>query len=206
MPRSETRERIILAVREMILAEGLASLSVEQVSRRLAMSKKTFYGIFRSKEELIASVIERTLAELRANIIRIMSSPSDFPTKLQRFLGYLSLQANKIGIPMQRDLYRLPPEVIAHIATFRRERITGSLTRLIQEGVEQGYVRADLDSRIAVLAYLGAVENVLDPSVLSNESFSARQAAQGIITIFFKGILTSEAQHLVPAFDNASIS
>ena len=188
------------------MAEGLASLSVEELSRRLSMSKKTFYGIFRSKEELIASVIERTLAELRTNIMRIMSSPSDFPTKLQQLLGYLSIQANRIGIPMQRDMHRLPPEVIARIVNFRRERITGSLTRLIQEGVEQGYVRSDLDTRIAVLAYLGAVERVLDPLVLSNEPFSARQAAQGIITIIFKGILTSEAQHLVPAFDNASTS
>ena len=39
------------------------------------MSKKTLYSIFRSKEELVASSIDRTLAELRANIIRIVSAP-----------------------------------------------------------------------------------------------------------------------------------
>jgi hypothetical protein len=103
---------------------------------------------------------------------------------------------------MQRELHRLPPEIIERILSFRRERITGSLTRLFQEGVEQGYVRPDLDTRVAVLAYLGAVERVLDPLVLSNEAFSALQAGQGIITIFFNGILTPEAQHLVPALDN----
>lgn len=201
MPRNTARERIILAAREMMLSGGIASVSVDELSRHLAMSKKTVYTVFRSKDELVASVIERTLAELRANIIRIVTAKTDFPSKLQHFLGYLSIQASRLGIPLQRDLHRLPPAVIERIVTFRRERITGSLSRLINEGIQQGYVRPDIDTGIAVLAYLGAVERVLDPSVLANESFSARQAARGIITIFFKGILTPDAQHLIPESD-----
>jgi AcrR family transcriptional regulator len=206
MHRTDSRERIILIAREMIMAGGLASLSVDEISRRLAMSKKTIYGIFRSKEELISSVFERTLAELRVNIIRIMASRSDFPSKLQQFLVYLSQQASRLGIPLQRDLHRLPPEIIDRIVRFRRERILGNLTRLIEEGVQQGHVRPDVDTHVAVLAYLGAVERVLDPSVLANESFSATQAAQGIITIFFKGILTPQAQDLFSAIDGARYS
>ena len=202
MPRQETRERIILAVREMVMVEGLAGLSVDEVARRLGMSKKTLYGIFRSKDELVAAVIERTLAEVRANIMRIMRAPTDFPGKLQEFLGYLSLQAARLGMPMQRDLHRLPPAVIERILRFRRERITGTLSRLVHEGIAQGFVRPDLDPQIAVLAYLGAVERVVDPAVLANEAFSATQAARGIMTIFFKGILTPEAQHLIPSADN----
>ena len=188
------------------MAEGLAGLSVDEVARRLGMSKKTLYGVFRSKEELIAAVIERTLAEVRANIMRIMSAPTDFPGKLQEFLGYLSLQAARLGMPMQRDLHRLPPEVIDRILQFRRERIAGNFSRLVREGIAQGFVRPDLDPQIAVLAYLGAVERVVDPAVLANEAFSATQAARGIITIFFKGILTPDAQHLIPSTETAPTS
>ena len=202
MRRTESRERIILTAREIILSGGLASLSVDEIARLLGMSKKTIYCVFRSKDEVIAAVIERTLAELRANIMRIMASRTDFPNRLQQFLGYLSLQANKLSLPLQRDLHRLPPEIIERIVSFRRERILGNLTRLVEEGIHQGYVRSDIDTNVAVLAYLGAVEAVLDPAILANESFSARQAAQGIIAIFFNGILTPQAKHLVTAFEN----
>jgi hypothetical protein len=44
------------------------------------------------------------------------------------------------------------------------------------------------------MAYLGAVENIMQPNVLSQESFSARDALQAIVRIFFTGIMTETAR------------
>jgi hypothetical protein len=59
--------------------------------------------------------------------------------------------------------------------------------------MKEGYVRADVNPRVFIIAYLSTVEGVVEPRVLSEESFSASEALHSILAIFFHGILTEEA-------------
>jgi len=79
------------------------------------------------------------------------------------------------------------------IQNFRRDKIFTLWAGLLQEGKQAGYVRPEIDQRIFLLALTSTVEGIVNPAVLINESFSADEAIENIVTIFLKGILTLEA-------------
>ena len=192
--REPVKERILTFASERFFQEGFSKVSVDDLASELVISKKTFYRFFGSKEDLLIQIMDRLVAGVRARFIKILDSDRDFVEKLAEVMTFLGQEVGRLGKPLQADLQRHAPDVWKRIENFRRERITQNFSLLLEQGMEEGFVRKDVNKKIALLSFLGAVENIIRPSVLVNESFSAREALQGIMAIFFHGILTEEAE------------
>lgn len=188
------KQRIIEAVRDRILIEGFSRLSVDEIAAMFGMSKKTFYKFFPTKEDLIHQIAERIMAEARANMSRIVGSDKDFIAKLHELMSFVMLQSNRIGKALQDDVQRYAPDLWKRIEEFRTRRISEVFSHLVEQGIKEGYVRSDVNTRVFLLAVLGAVRAVINPTVLVQESFSAHDAVQNMLTLFFTGILTDQGR------------
>ena len=174
--------------------EGFSRLSIDQLVSDLGMSKKTFYKIFRSKDDMLSQIVDRTLGEVRLFFGEIAGSDRDFLEKLTAILTIVAEQIGRVGKPLQEDLQKYRPDLWKRVEDFRRQRLTQTLAPLIDQGIEEGYVRSDVNKRVFLFAYIGAIQNLITPQVLVQESFSAQDALRGIVGIFFQGILTDHGR------------
>lgn len=69
----ETRRRIIDAAYESFWRSGFRRTSVDSIAERAGLTKRTLYGYFRSKDDLLAAVLLR-YAELAAERLRRMGA------------------------------------------------------------------------------------------------------------------------------------
>jgi AcrR family transcriptional regulator len=190
MPQDDQKRRVILAARDRMFREGFSRLSIDQLVSDLGMSKKTFYKIFRSKDDMLSQIVDRTLEEVRLFFAEIAGSNRDFLEKLTAILTIAAEQIGRVEKPLQEDLQKYRPDLWERIEDFRRQRLTQTLAPLIDQGIAEGYVRSDVNKRVFLFAYIGAIQNLITPQVLVQESFSAQDALRGIVRIFFQGILT----------------
>ena len=87
---AEVRMRIVDAAYESFWRSGFRSASVDSIAARAGLTKRTVYGYFRSKDDLLAAVLQRyeELAELRlAHIGERM--PADRIGLVDSFFGQL---------------------------------------------------------------------------------------------------------------------
>jgi AcrR family transcriptional regulator len=185
------RRRILDFVRDRFLQEGFSRVPVDEIAAGLAMSKKTFYLGFPSKDHLVREVIHEVMFDVRTTLDGIRNSDATFLMKLRTILLFLGQTGERIGKPFLHDLQRHMPDAWDEIQTFRRERITETFSRLIDQGIREGYIRSTVNKRVFFRAYLAAIDAVATPSVLMAESFSMREAVANIVEIFFRGILTA---------------
>jgi hypothetical protein len=94
---------------------------------------------------------------------------------------------------MMRDLQRHSPGIWSRVQKFRRERISTDFKGLVLRGVAEGYVRSDVDIDLFLMAFIGAVEAVVNPAVLAEHPLSVREIIRSIMTVFLRGILTGPA-------------
>lgn len=200
------RERILSFASGKFLREGFAKISVDELTSELAISKKTFYKYFTSKEDLLTQIMDRLVAGIRTRFLTIIDSDRDFIEKLSQVMALLANELGRLSLPLQADLQRHAPHIWKRVEDFRRERITKNFASLLEQGMEEGFVRKDINKKIALLTFLGAVESIIRPSVLINESFSAREALQSIMAIFFRGILTEDAGDLLRELQHNKLS
>src|ERR1700759_1334726 len=62
------RHRILREARKMIAKGGITTLSMDEVSRRAGVAKRTLYNAFQSKERLIAAAIQQYFDEYASRI------------------------------------------------------------------------------------------------------------------------------------------
>ncbi len=191
---TEIKDRIVSHARERFFREGFSKTSIDELTAQLSMSKKTFYQIFKSKEDLLEHIVERKLGEINASMEYILSQPHDSVQKLHEIIRYMGNTLSSMSKQMMMDMQRQMPDLWTRIEQFRRERLTKNITLLLQQGMEEGFVRKNLNTRVFLLSYLASIQSIMQPSVLSHESFSSKEALEAIMDIFFQGILTETAR------------
>jgi len=196
-PIDRPKERIFARADERFLKEGFARITVDDLMSDLAMSKKTFYKVFRSKEDLVEQLIMRALGNVALSLEKVMTSDITFPERIRGFMSIIPLIARRVDSPMAQDIQRHLPTVWARVEEFRRGRMTKYLTRIIEQGKDEGHIRPDVPVRLLVLSIIGAVQSIVRPMVLAEESFSTREAVAGIFSLFLRGSLTDTGRNAI---------
>ncbi len=187
------KTRILLYCSEKFFEEGFAKISMDEIAANLGMSKKTLYKFFQGKEELVVQIMERTMGEGALRVRTIIESKDSFIEKVNSLMIFLGQLTCKFGKQFQQDIQRHIPDLWRRVEEFRGQMLLTNLARLLQQGLEEGSVRQGVNPTMFLLAYRASLDAVVTPAVLINQPFSAPEAIQGIMSIFFHGVLTNEA-------------
>jgi AcrR family transcriptional regulator len=89
--QDDTRRRIIDAAYECIWRSGFARTSVDSIAARAGVTKRTLYGYFRSKDDLLAEVLLRYNELATARLQHIAGRmPADRDGMIDSFFGQLA--------------------------------------------------------------------------------------------------------------------
>jgi len=188
------RDRILIHARDRFTAEGFARVTIDDLVSSLGMSKKTFYTVFESKDDLVHQIMQRRMGEIGVNIDRILNSPENSVIKLNELMEFLGKMINRIGFPFMVDVQRHLPELWRKVEDFRARKVAATFGKLVDQGMSEGLIRADLNKRVFITAYYASIQEIMQPAILANESFSAHEAIREIVAIFFQGAMTDQGR------------
>jgi AcrR family transcriptional regulator len=187
------------------MVEGFSAVSMDDLAQDLGISKKTLYKYFESKDKLIHRIAERKMATARLLIGRIVNNENSFLEKILGLTSFIGINLGRASKPLLRDLQRFAPDLWNRIETFRRERIRNWITAIIEQGKREGMVRNDVSTIIFLHAYLGAIDQVMQPSFLTQNPIAPYDAIYGIFSIFFSGVLTDNGRDAVSRISASSL-
>ena len=203
----EIRERILSNAEQLFLQFGYSKVTMDEIAASLGMSKKTLYKFFPGKEVLIKEMITSMKCSIDDYIESIWTNESmDFMDKLKSVMNFIGKQTTKLHGPLLEDLHKNIPEVWQEIHDFRKANAVKRFTTFINEGVEKGVFRKDIDRQMIVLFYLHAIQGMINPETLSQLPYSANQVFDSIIRIIFEGILTEDGRQEYLSYNNEEIS
>jgi AcrR family transcriptional regulator len=165
------------------------------------MSKKTLYKHFASKEDLLREAIRSITRSLSERIESAVSSELPFEAKARKILTDIGTTLGTFSRHLQVDIQRYVPDLWDEIEKFRRQQILDKLDRMFRQGIRENVFRRDLNPEIFTLVFIGAVQAIINPTVLSNRSFSATEAFSAILGILFEGALSEGARQSIRMFD-----
>jgi len=191
MPKQDNvPDRIVQAADKLFFTYGYSRVTVDEIAASLGMSKKTIYKHFASKEALLQAVVTAFAQEIAAGNAAILQTPNtDFITKLEQFISFMGSKMDKIQSPQMGALQKEAPQVWSYIETLRQQHIHSQFSTLLQEGVDQGIIRADIDLRLAQLVILAALETVAIPGQATQLPLTGNDILRMTFTIIFQGLL-----------------
>jgi len=141
-------------------------------------------------------VLDTTLREMKSGLLQILDDPeTEFVKKLQNIMAHVGGNMSRfLTKPLLQDMKRHTPELWQRFEAFREEQINTHFIRLLEQGIDRGIFRADIDKQFAVLVYFNSVQTIINPETLAHLPVTATEAFQAILKIFFEGILTEEGR------------
>lgn len=194
-PHFDTRAHILTAAKSMFLQYGFTKVTVGEIASKLGISKKTIYKHFKSKDEIVNTLLVDTMNSMDAQCKSILNRQDlPFVDKLREMMKNIAIQYSAMHRPLMEDLQRNAPHIWRKIADFRSTLIHEGFGDLLRQGVEQGMFRDDIDDKLILLIYLNMIESSINPQTLVQIPYSAIQVFEAIMKVMYEGILTTKAR------------
>ncbi|WP_194774323.1 TetR/AcrR family transcriptional regulator [Pararhodonellum marinum] len=187
----------------LFLKNGFKNTTMDEIAQKLGISKKTLYKHFSNKMVLLESSFEILKTRLSSQAEDILSHPQmTYSGKLKAMLKVVGKGLAHINPELLKDLRDHAPQVWDSLQAYIRDAAYLRFQRLIQDGIDQGYIDTQVNKNMVVLLYTAAIQNLIDPDFLSQfpREISGQIMANPTevydqaISIIYKGILTEEAR------------
>lgn len=180
------QEAILEQLEPIFLTHGFRDLTLEMLAAELKCSKRTFYDIAQSKQELFLVVLERFLHRLLQQGIESLQEVSDPAERMVRFMEAGISDALSMSSKAMEDVQSLRPASLmleAHV----RARVE-ILQQLVQEGIEQGQFRP-LHVQLVAECCFAALAVSRDGQKLQAIGIKPAEAIKEIYELFAYGLL-----------------
>lgn len=183
--------RILRSARDMLLARTYSGLTMDALAHELGMSKKTLYAHYPSKDALVGAIIDTTARTIRRQADAVLSDPSRrFSHKLQAVLALVGAQFSVLRPGFVQDLQRVSPALFRQLAEMRERNIPLVFGRLLEMGVAEGLVRADVGVAFLVEFWLQAMHGLQQPAALARTGLTPQETFERGLDLFCQGLLT----------------
>ena len=188
----DVRRRILRQARADFFAQGYSSFTMDALAGELGMSKKTLYVHFAGKDEIVGALIDDLAGEIRADADALLRNRNlDLAEKLRGFVeGMVERMAN-LSPRTVRDLQRFAPKLYAKVEEVRGQTLPYVFGRVVEEGQQEGLVRATLPPAFAIEYFLHAMQGMMHPAALDRLRMAPREIIPAAIDLFFGGLLTN---------------
>jgi AcrR family transcriptional regulator len=161
------RERLIAGLAEAIAENGYSGTTIAHITRHAAVSRRTFYEHFSSKDECFVAAYDTVMAELRERVSAAFEGAEDWPHAVKAGIGamleFLAAEPSLARLCMVEALVAgpvvverydaaiqsfvpyfqsgregRPPEVLARLSPTTEEALVGGMVSLISRRIIAG--------------------------------------------------------------------
>lgn len=183
------RDLILRAATDVFAERGFFHAQVADVARAAGIAAGTVYLYFRSKDDLLVSIFERTMREGLAEGRAAVADVADPVERLRRVarlhLARLGRDRN-LAIVFQVELRQSTKFMEQFSSTLLRDYL-GLIRAAIADGQAAGALRKNVNPTAAAKMFFGALDEMATNWMLSRRRYSLEADADAVVDLFING-------------------
>ncbi|MBT4034071.1 MAG: TetR/AcrR family transcriptional regulator [Candidatus Marinimicrobia bacterium] len=176
---------------DLIFRDGVKGFTVETLAKDLAMSKKTIYKFFPSKEVLLGKIFQYITTIIAAKFQSILSLDINPLDKFETAINEIVKTINRVSISKVGELKVRYPHIWREIEEFRLARREDFLT-IFKEAQDQGYVRQNIDLELTSIIFMQIINDVFQPEFFIKNDIGVKDTLLTYREFFLRGIVTEK--------------
>ena len=189
-------------VSAMFLQFGIKSVSMDDISRDLGISKKTLYELVPNKHELVTKVLQEFMQEEHAQVEVIYHESTDPIHELVLIAKHVTKMLKKISPNTMYDLRKYYREAWRAIELERDKLIFDNIERNLRTGIKEGLYREDLDIDLVTTLYLKMATYITDEKILDVTNPKKISLYIEFVKYHIRGIATNTGMKTLQKYDH----
>ncbi len=188
----ERVDRILSESMRLFKKNGIRSVSMDDVSKELGMSKKTIYQYFANKTELVENVLGYIHEKERIPCIGSDTENMNAIDILLAVSKNVSVQLKDMNPINAYELQKYYPTIYREFIIKKRDHVFEQVKQNFAQGISEGIYRNDLDIDLVARLYIQKLVDVHDPEFLSSVNFGFEKVFQVMFDNHIRGIANAE--------------
>lgn len=187
--REALREQILKVATREFTTIGVKSVKMDDIARKLKISKRTLYEIYDNKEQLLLESEARRIHEFDATLERFDSSGEK--QVIDILLEFYRLQMEELrdmNPVYYEDLHKYP-RVMSFLEQVNKEHKAHSKD-FFKRGVLEGYFRNDFNYELISLLGNNVMQNVMESKLYN--TYSLQDIFRNVVMLFIRGLCTAK--------------
>lgn len=196
MEELDNKDKILKGAEDLFMKYGIRSISMDDIARHVGVSKKTLYQYFADKEDLVMMVSKSHLdrSAKRYDDLRITSTNSI--EELARLSVCLKKDMEEINPALLYDIQKFHPKAWSKWLEYKNKFIRDSVVRNLNQGIDDGYIRPEVNSEILAAVRIELVQLAFNPEIFPKEKFRVSEVQSQIFDHFVFGVVTEKGRKL----------
>ncbi|MEQ9592932.1 MAG: TetR/AcrR family transcriptional regulator [Cyclobacteriaceae bacterium] len=196
MDENDSKAKILQGATELFLRYGIRSVSMDNIANHLGVSKKTIYQYFKDKDEMVNSVTANHIQKDKSELDWIAENSKNAVEELVNLTHCLRENFREMNPSLLFDLQKYHHKSWALWIEYKSEHIKNQIVRSLNQGKEEGYFRADLNTEILARMRLETIQLAFDPSVFPADQFDLTTVQMQGFEHFIYGLFTDKGRKL----------
>lgn len=187
--REDLRDQILKVAMREFTTLGVKSVKMDDIARKLRISKRTLYEIYENKETLLLECVERRMQVFEAVMEQFCAEGNKQVIDILLEFYRLQMEELRDMNPLYfEDLHKYP-RVVAYIERTRREHDVRSMD-FFARGVQDGYFRGDFNYELISRLENSMMQNVMEYKLYN--LYSLQDIFRNVIMLFIRGMCTAK--------------
>ena len=175
-------EIIVRTTSNLFQQYGVRSVSIDDVCKKLQISKKTFYIYFQQKEDLVDAVLTYLDKIHLEKFNKLLQNKN----AIEAFLVILrEIKKNVDSEPklMWHDIEKYYPKVFERNDLKKRDFMIKGFEANLKQGIEEGYYREDLDVELISLFTSTQLRSLFNLMIQSKKKYTQKRWVEFFIDL-----------------------
>lgn len=186
------KEKILHKATDLFLTYGAKSVTMDDIAKELAISKKTIYTFFSTKTKLVEATTNFIFNKINSEITTICSAGQN-PIKELFMVESLVLEhlKNEETSP-QYQLQKYYPDLYDSIKQKQFDSINECISKNLKKGIEIGFYRKDLDIVLITRFYFIGVIGIKNIDLFPKNEFRMPYLMKNYLEYHIRAIATEK--------------
>ncbi|GAB3546766.1 TetR/AcrR family transcriptional regulator [Spirosoma fluminis] len=186
------KERILVEAERLFWKYGVRSVTMEDIAKRLGISKKTIYQHFTDKEDILYQVIQAKSTQDKAEVMCMVTEAANPVEEILVVLDIMRKHTDQVNPNLLIDIQRHYPKAYSAFREHKETHIMRSILENIQKGIAQGLYRPDLNAEILARMRIEQIELTFNNDIYPPDTYAMMDVQRELMHHFVRGMLTEK--------------
>jgi TetR/AcrR family transcriptional regulator, cholesterol catabolism regulator len=179
---------ILFKVAILFRKYGIKSITMDDVSREVGISKKTLYQFVTEKTDLVNKVVDLELERTKECFESVTAASTNAISELFEVNRFMIEMMKRNSPSYEYDLKKYFPEISQKVTQARRKGMYDSVLANMKRGKAEGLYRKELQEEILTRLQISRLENIYSDVMFSTDDYNAKNIFKELFIYHIRGI------------------
>lgn len=187
-----TRQKYLFLIMQDFMKYGIKSVTMDDISKNLGISKKTLYKYFKDKDDIVCTLMEMDIESELELLQKIVSTSGNAIDETYSFADTMVEKLKVVNPSLLYDMEKYHPKAWQIFINHKRVDVYHCIKSNIERGMREGLYRKDLNPEIVAKLYSEKIDMLFNKELFPLNKFTLEQIHTEMLSYHLHGIVSKK--------------